>query len=266
MMPLVTSCCYLTDVSRRQLRTTVHLEIRPMGPRILRKVVAFCKTAGTVFAGLSQEECHHDSTLCILTILEQASTFLLLEIALPSELIPDVLAAANKTLEDRTIVSQRVWLRHARLELIADSPRREEKQRNHRSFPHLRIVMRSWSRRGPASCLPPLHPLQFGRLINLYHAIDLTVWMSMVLARILLFAVHVDSRDAEEAALRCWQRNPPPAVLRSIEFGLRNPALVESLPDQATEVVVVGVTWAVVLVQSGFQDMAWCSAMGENAF
>ena len=168
------------------------------------KVTAFCKTAGTVFARLSHEEGHHDSTPATLVILELTSGFMLFHVALHSRLIPHVLAAANKISEDRTVISQRVWLRHARLELIADPPRREEEKRNQRSLPHLRIVMRPWSRRRPASRLPPLHPLQFGRLINLYHAIDLAVRMSMVLARIFLFAVHVDGRDAEEAALGCW--------------------------------------------------------------
>jgi hypothetical protein len=43
------------------------------------------------------------------------------------------------------------------------------------------------------------------------------------------------------------------------QLRLGHPAFAEALPDEAAEVFVDGVAWAVLLVQTGFEVFAWCA-------
>lgn len=59
------------------------------------------------------------------------------------------------------------------------------------------VCSRSW--RCPSCTLPPAHALELRRLIQLHHTIDLTIWMLVILSRVLDFRIHVDGCDAQEA-------------------------------------------------------------------
>lgn len=50
--------------------------------------------------------------------------------------------------------------------------------------------------------LPALHSLELSGLVKLHDAVDLSIGMRMILARILLLTFHPYCGDAEKAALR----------------------------------------------------------------
>ena len=81
-------------------------------------------------------------------------------------------------------------------------------------------MMRAWSRRGPARSLPALHTPQFtgGRVVQLDDAVDLPIWVCVVLAREFLLAVQIYSRDAEVASCGRRDSNFPAAVVGGREL------------------------------------------------
>ena len=116
--------------------------------------------------------------------------------------------------------------------------------------------MRARTGRRPPGALPPLHPLQLGRRVHLHDAVDLAVGMRVVLASILLLAVHEDGRDAKVARLGRGIGDAAAAVLGSVELGLGDPAFLQALSDVGAELLVVGVSRPVVLVELGLKIFA----------
>lgn len=72
----------------------------------------------------------------------------------------------------------------------------------------------------------------------------------MMLSRIHVFAVHVHSRDAKEAAFRTGRGDFAAPVFLAVESGFGDPAFVETLEDVGAEVLVEGGAGAVVGVEA----------------
>jgi hypothetical protein len=140
--------------------------------------------------------------------------------------------------------------------IIRDATGREEEQRNKGTASNFRIVMRTRTRRRPSRSLPALHALELRGLVDLHHAVDLTVWVSVVLPGVDLLTVHEDGRDAEILGLRRWRANPASTVLAAVELRGRDPALFDALLDVRAEVFVKGISRAVFLVEPSFEALA----------
>lgn len=93
------------------------------------------------------------------------------------------------------------WLGLARLRLIANPPRGQEKQGHQGTPSHLWIVMRAGPRARPALALPAAHAHYLRARCERHYTVDLAIGMGVVLATVLLDALHVDGRDAEVAVL-----------------------------------------------------------------
>jgi hypothetical protein len=174
-----------------------------------------------------------------------------------------------------------VWrLRQIRRRLVTDPTRWQEEQCNEctssdlvehiRIFahshnvaihPYLRIMMRPRPRTRPPSRLPPLHPFQLRRLVELHHTVDLPIRMLMILTRVLLLTVHEHRRYTKEPRFRAGQSDFGAPVFRAVHLDGRTPAFVvaDALADVLAEIFVVGVAGAVVFVEFGFEVVAWCS-------
>lgn len=109
--------------------------------------------------------------------------------------------------------------------------------------------MRPWAGRCPSSSLPPLHPLQLGRPINLHHAIDFPIGMAVILAGKLLLRAHVHGGDAEEARVRPRESDLGAAVVGPVDLDVGDPAFVQPFDGERAQVVVDGVPGPVVLVE-----------------
>lgn len=77
--------------------------------------------------------------------------------------------------------------------------------------------------RCPASTLPFLHALQPCLLIQLNHAVDLSIRMNVVGPRVLFFAFHVDGRNAEEVVLVGGKVDLTPAIFGTVGFDVSEP-------------------------------------------
>lgn len=93
---------------------------------------------------------------------------------------------------------------------------------------YLRIMMRSRTGTGPSSSLPALHSLQLGGIVELHHTIDLSVWMLMILAWVLLLTIHVDCHDTEVMGFWFRQTDFWSAIFGAVHFDCRDPAFVVS--------------------------------------
>lgn len=78
--------------------------------------------------------------------------------------------------------------------------------------------MCSRTRRRPSSALPALHALQLRRLVQLDNAIDLAIWMLVVLAQVFVLAFHVHRRDAQVLGIIIRQSNLAASVLGPDDF------------------------------------------------
>lgn len=77
-------------------------------------------------------------------------------------------------------------------------------------------MMRTWPRCSPTSGLPSLHPLQLCRLVDLHNTIDLSIGMSMILAYVLLLAIHEHGCDAEVSRLGGGQHDLATTVFTAV--------------------------------------------------
>lgn len=139
-------------------------------------------------------------------------------------------------------------LRHVWRGIVRNPAGWQEKQCHQRAASDLRIVVRPGPRRGPAGALPALHPHQFCCVVNLHDAVDLPVWVFVVLALEFLLAVHVHCCDAEIASRRRGKRNLASFVVGARDFRLGDPAFREALLDVRAEVLVEWVSRAKFLV------------------
>ena len=73
-------------------------------------------------------------------------------------------------------------LRLSGFHVVSNSSGGQEEQSNKCAFSNLGVVMCAWRWRCPTCTLPPLHSLQFCRLVELYDAVDFSIWMDVVLA------------------------------------------------------------------------------------
>ena len=125
--------------------------------------------------------------------------------------------------------------------------------------------MGAWTGRRPAGSPPTLHSHQFGCWVHLDDTVDLAVWVGVVLAGILLLAVHVYGCDAKVAAFRRGQGNLAAAVFVSVQLRRSHPALLQPLLDVSAEVLVVRISRPILGVQPCLQIFAWCSfSQGEG--
>ena len=155
--------------------------------------------------------------------------------------MPDYLSADKR--------SHTVRLRIPWFGIIRNPTSRQEEQRHQSSAANLWIVVRAGSRRGPTSTLPPLHTFQLGGLVDLNHAVDLSIGVRVVLARILLLGLHPHGRDTKKLGTLRRSEHPRPAVLLAVELRIGDPPFVDALTDQSAEVFVVGIAGAVVFVE-----------------
>lgn len=119
------------------------------------------------------------------------------------------------------------------------------------------------SRTRPAGALPALHALQLrlARPVEQDHAVDLAVRMGVVLAAVLLLALHVHGRDGDEVALGRRRRDATPSVLGPVQLRLRHPAVLQALQDRGPEGLVVRCAWPVRAVQSRLEFVARCQVL-----
>ena len=80
-----------------------------------------------------------------------------------------------------------------------------------------------------------------------------------MLSRIHFLAVHIDCRDAKEAALGRGEGDFSTAVFFAVEARSGYPAFFEALENVGAEVLVVGISWAVGGVEVDFEVFAWGS-------
>lgn len=103
----------------------------------------------------------------------------------------------------------------------------------------------------PPSSLPSRHTHQLSRLIDLYHAIDFTVGMEVVLPAIFFLAIHVNGSDAEIASRfgRCQYSRA--AVFLTVNLVRGDPAFVarQAFSYKGAKVFVVGVPGAIFTIQ-----------------
>lgn len=116
--------------------------------------------------------------------------------------------------------------------------------------------MRTGSWRCPSSPLPPLHPLELRGLVQLHHTVDLSIRVGMILPREDFLTIHVHSGDTTELRFGRWNGDPASAVHSSIELRLSNPAFFDTLLDVGAEILVVGISWSVIFVQSRLEIFA----------
>jgi hypothetical protein len=90
--------------------------------------------------------------------------------------------------------------------------------------------MRARSGTRPAGSLPPLHTLQLRPCVNLHNAIDLAIWMRMMLSRKLFPRIYIHSRYAKEPGFFLWQGDLGAPIMRAIDRDICRPAFVYSLP------------------------------------
>ena len=107
--------------------------------------------------------------------------------------------------------------------------------------------MRARSRTRPASTLPALHPpqLSFTPLLQQYHAIDLTVGMSVILAAVFVQGFHVHGGDGDVVRFRGRRSDAAAPVFGAVELVLGDPAFLEAGKDGGSEGLVVGCSRAV---------------------
>jgi hypothetical protein len=109
-------------------------------------------------------------------------------------------------------------------------------------------MVRPRARARPAFPLPAIHAHQLRAGRQLDDAVNLAIWMLMILAAVFFDALHVHSGDAEEAVLLARPRNLGAAVFGPIEGVGGYPSLVIGEPalDERAEAIVVAVAAAVV--------------------
>lgn len=110
---------------------------------------------------------------------------------------------------------------------------------------------RPWG--SPPGFLPALHAFELSRVIDLYHAVDLSIRMGVVLTRVNFLAIHEDGCNTEESGLGCRVGDPSAPVLGAIELRLGYPSFLDTLPNKPAEVFVVRISRAIFLVESGLK-------------
>lgn len=78
----------------------------------------------------------------------------------------------------------------------------------------------------------------------------------MILPRINLLRIKIHRCQTHVQVLRQWQPDSATAVLGAVEPAARHPTFGQALLDQGAEVLVVGIAWAVVPVQTLFEGFA----------
>ena len=93
------------------------------------------------------------------------------------------------------------------------------------------------------------------------NTIDLAVWMLVVLARVLFFAIHIDGSDTHISGLGAGQCYLRATVFRTIHLDRRTPALVvlDALAHVFAEIFVEWIAGTIVLVEMFFKFVARCT-------
>jgi hypothetical protein len=123
-------------------------------------------------------------------------------------------------------------------------------------------MMSSWPRAGPSSTLPTAHSFELRRVINLHNAIDLAIWMLMVLASILLLAVHEDGGDAEISCFMFGQAHSRSSIFPTVHFDVSTPSFIpcDALSNVFAEVFVIWVSRTIMAIQIFFEVLPRCSS------
>lgn len=126
---------------------------------------------------------------------------------------------------------------------------------NFRSPSYFRVMMSSWPRAGPSSALPAAHSFELRRVINLYNAVDLAIWMLMVLASILLLAIHENGSDAEISCFIFGQAHSRSSILLTVHFNISTPSFIlfDTLSNEFAEVLVIWVPRTIIAIQIFFE-------------
>ena len=143
-------------------------------------------------------------------------------------------------------------------DIVRDPARGQEEQCHQPTTTDLRIVMGpcAWAR--PSGALPFAHAFQLGSLVNLDNAVDLAVWMSVILSGVYLLRLHPHGRDAEELGALGGIEHSGASVGLAVQLAVCYPPFIEALTDVGAEVLVVGIAGPVMLVEMIFEQLAWC--------
>jgi len=124
------------------------------------------------------------------------------------------------------------------------------------------------TRARPPLAHPPVQTSQLRALVDWDDAVDLAIWVRVVLALEVLLAVHgghIDSCHRAEACRLGRRGDAGAAVAGPVDGDVGDPALVQPGLDEAGECVVVRGAWAVGFVEVVLEGLAWC-AVGWSVY
>jgi hypothetical protein len=80
----------------------------------------------------------------------------------------------------------------------------------------------------------------------------------MILSRVFLMTLHIDSRNAEISGFRFGQSNLGTTILWTIHFNIGNPAFIilYTLSDVFAHILVARITWTVVGIEKLLEVLA----------